>query len=76
MANPIDGVPLILSEDLSEWIGEPITEAVDVKRAERVLAYALTLINIEIDRDEAYWRKNGGLPEAVSQVACSPRRRG
>lgn len=67
--------PLLEVESLSEWIGEPITDPLDVKRAERTLAYALTLINIEIDRDDTYWREHG-LPEAVSQVALQLAGRG
>lgn len=63
-------------EDLSEWIGEPITEEADVARAGRVLAYAETLINIEIDRDNEYWASLDKVPDAISQVALQLAGRG
>lgn len=63
-------------EDLSEWIGEPITEEADVKRAGRVLAYAFTLINTEIDRDNDYWAGLDEIPEAITQVSLQLAGRG
>lgn len=36
--------PLASVEDLSDWLGEPITEALDVKRAGSVLAAASALV--------------------------------
>ena len=58
-------------ESLSEWIGEPISEDEDIARANRVLAYAWTLVNSYTERDAAYWAQSpsGDVANVVLQVA-------
>ena len=68
-------IPLVTPEVLSEWIGEPITETEDIKRAARVLRYAFTLVNTETGRDTDYWRSEG-LPEDVANVVLQVAGRG
>lgn len=66
---------LVTPEELSEWIGEPITEPEDVKRASRVLRFAFTLVNSETGRETGYWRSEG-LPEDVANVVLQVAGRG
>lgn len=67
--------PSVTPEALSEWIGEPINEPEDVKRAQRVLRFALTLINTETGRTNQYWVTEV-LPEDVANVALQVAGRG
>lgn len=66
--------PLLSPGDLSNWVGEPIQDD-DRSRAQAVLDYAFTLIDLEIDRDVDYWRDEG-LPEKVRHVALQVASRG
>ncbi|WP_314325445.1 hypothetical protein [Paenarthrobacter ilicis] len=42
--------PLATPEELSDWLGEPITEGADVKRAERFIRFASALVRKESGR--------------------------
>jgi hypothetical protein len=61
--------PLAKPEDLSDWLGEPITEAADVKRAERIIRFASALVRKESGRT---WVQDDGetlvadLPDDIS----------
>lgn len=63
--------PLATPEDLSDWLGEPITEEADVKRAERVIRFASALVRKESGRT---WVQDDGttlvadLPDDISMV--------
>lgn len=72
----IEPPSLVTVEDLSDWIGEPITEEIDKKRATLVIGYAFTLINTEIERDNDYWRSLDKIPEAIKHVALQLAGRG
>src|SRR5699024_3730364 len=70
--------PLATVSDLADWLGEPISEAVDVKRAESVLRGASVLVRTFTDKT---WLTDAGfvdpdLPEAVSAVTIQVAARG
>lgn len=65
-------VPYVSVEDLSEWIGEPIQEEWDVKRAQSVIRYAQTLCT---DYTGKTWEP-GQTPEKVEQVIIQVASRG
>jgi len=65
MAEP---TPLADAEALSEWLGEPITESADVKRAEWALRNASVLVRAESDKDWADEIQGDSLPEPVRVV--------
>lgn len=62
---------LATAEELSEWIGEPITEEADVKRAEMCLRIASALVRSEAGRK---WDSED-VPEAAAMVTlyCASR---
>ena len=66
---------LVPTDDLSAWLGEPISEQADRSRARSVIEYAFTLVETEIDRDLAYWAEYG-LPNPVRQVVLQAASRG
>ena len=65
--------PLAKVTDLSDWIGEPITETADVKRAELCLRIASSLVRDEAGRS---WTGHGEtVPESAFMVTlyCASR---
>lgn len=66
---------IVTPEDLSAWLGEPISEDADKTRAASLIGYSFTLIFLETGRDVAYWVTNG-LPQAVREVALQAASRG
>ena len=71
----IEEAPAVSADDLSAWLGEPISEQADVQRAESVISFAFTLINKECGRSNAYWAAEG-LPQDVRNVALQVAARG
>lgn len=63
-------LPFAVVDDLADWLGESITDPVEVKRAEFVLSVASTLVRTETGRE---WVDSSGslvspLPDALKQV--------
>ena len=65
---------LITVEELSDWIGEPITNE-DEGRARGAISMAFTLIDDRTGRDSDYWLENG-LPKTVRNIALQVAARG
>ena len=69
--------PLATVQDLSNWLGEPITEAEDQRRAESVIRGASVLVRAFTKKD---WLVDSdldpNLPEGVSVVATQVAARG
>lgn len=72
MAEP---TPLAMVEDLSEWLGEPIVEDADQKRAAWALRMASELVRQEADRPDE-WGSDGAVPEPVRLVTLQAAARG
>lgn len=68
--------PLAETDALSEWLGEPITEADDIKRAEWALRNASVLVRAETGKDWETEVNAGDLPEAVQVVTLQCASRG
>lgn len=68
MATP----PLVIPQDLADWIGEPIADDADVKRAEGVLSLASNLAQRHAGADWA----TDGLPDGVREVILQCAARG
>lgn len=67
--------PLVSADDLSVWLGEPIVEDADVKRAESIISFAFTLVNRESGRSNSHWETEG-LPQDVQNVVLQVAARG
>lgn len=72
MAEPM---PLAEVEDLSEWLGEPIAEDADRRRAAWALRLASELVRQEADRPDD-WGAGADVPEPVKLVTLQAAARG
>ena len=54
--------------DLEDWLGEPISEEADQKRAGRLLGFASSLIRLEAKTD---WLDSALVPEEIRDTACA-----
>lgn len=65
--------PLATHGDLADWIGEPITDEADVKRAEGVLSLASVLVRRHVG--ETPWGEDASPPDGVKEVVlqCAAR---
>lgn len=68
--------PLAAPDALSEWLGEPITETEDVKRAEWALRNASVLVRAESGKDWAAEVAASEVPEDVLVVTLQCAARG
>lgn len=69
-----EAMPLVSVADLSDWVGEPIEDDQDQRRARRVLTYAETLVLTYLNRETVPAGEE--LPPAVSNVILQVAARG
>ncbi len=69
-----EAMPLVSVADLSDWVGEPIEDDQDQRRAGRVLTYAQTLVLTYLNRETVPAGEE--LPPAVSNVILQVAARG